>query len=109
MKVNSEAIYATHASPFGIPSWGRCTMKKADGNTILYLSVFDWPKDGKLTLPGLNQPVKSAILLAGGQELKTEIKNDNLEISVPGKAPDNIASVIKVTVAGDITKIGESK
>jgi len=105
MNVNSEAIYATHASPVGIPEWGRCTMKKSDGNTILYLSVFDWPKDGKLTLPGLNRPVKSARLLAGGQPLKTEIKNGNLEISVPGKASDAIASVIKVTVAGDITKI----
>ncbi len=109
MKVNSEAIYATHASPLGILPWGRCTMKDSNGNTILYLSVFDWPKDGMLTIPGLNQHVKSAALLADGQMLKTETKNDNLEISVPEKAPDAIATVIRVIVAGVIANPARGK
>jgi alpha-L-fucosidase len=38
MKVNSESIYGTTASPIGRPPWGRCTAK---GNK-LYLHVFDW-------------------------------------------------------------------
>ena len=109
MKVNSEAIYATHASPLGMLPWGRCTMKKLNGNTILYFSVFDWPNNGRLTIPGLNLPVKSVTLLAGGQPLKTAIKNDNLEISVPENAPDAIASVIKVIVTGAIANPGGSK
>jgi alpha-L-fucosidase len=46
MAVNGESIYGTTASPIGRPSWGRCT---AQGNR-LYLHVFDWPTDGRLSL-----------------------------------------------------------
>ena len=56
MKVNSEAIYATKASP-ALPklAWGRCTQKADGDNTILYLEVFNWPKDGKLVVAGFVQ------------------------------------------------------
>src|SRR6187549_1503727 len=43
MKVNSEAIYATKASPLEPLSWGRCTKKTTRNGTTLYLTVFDWP------------------------------------------------------------------
>lgn len=112
MKVNNEAIYASKASPLGILPWGRCTQKEVNGSTNLYFSVFEWPKDGKLTIPGLNQPVVAAIVLAGGKSLKTKATANGLEISVPEKAPDAIASVIKVTVKGKVNSItvgGEKK
>jgi len=102
MKTNSEAIYATRPSPLGTLSWGRCTLKEEKGNTVLYLSVFNWPIDGKLFVPGLNQPVTSAKLLAGGSALKTKTSAEGLEVSVPAKGPDAIASVIKVTLKGKI-------
>ena len=70
MKVNSEAIYATKASPFGVLPWGRCTQKIIKGKAVLYLMVFDWPKNGQLELPLPNKPVISAILLANGKKLK---------------------------------------
>ena len=59
MKVNNESIYGTGASPFAKLDWGRCTQKRLpDGNTRLYLHVFNWPADGKLVLPPLsNQPL----------------------------------------------------
>jgi alpha-L-fucosidase len=106
MKVNSEAIYATKASPLGILSWGRCTQKELNGNTVLYFSVFDWPKDGKLTIPGLGQKVASAKILANGTSLKSKNSAGGLEVSVPEKAPDAIASVIKVTIKGKINSVG---
>ena len=111
MKVNGEAIYATHASPFGILPWGRCTKKEANGNTVLYFEVFEWPKDGKLTIAGLTQPVESAKILVGGKSLKSKSSDAGLEISLPGKAPDAIASVIKVTVKGKVANstAGEKK
>ena len=111
MKINSEAIYATKASPLGALPWGRCTQKQLDGQTILYLSVFEWPKDGKLIVPGLTQPVVSAKTLADGLSLKVKNGDAGLEISVPEKAPDAVASVIKVTVKGNIATIsgGEKK
>ena len=102
MKTNSEAIYATKASPLGTLSWGRCTKKTENGNTILYFSVFDWPKDGKLVIPEVVQPVMSAKLLMDKSSLKVKNSDRGIEISVPAKAPDAIASVIKVTLKGKI-------
>jgi alpha-L-fucosidase len=105
MKVNSEAIYATKASPLGTLPWGRCTQKQQNGKTVLYFSVFDWPKDGKLIVPGLNQPAESAKVLANGESLQTKSAPGGMEITVPGNAPDAIASVIKVTIKGSVNNI----
>jgi alpha-L-fucosidase len=88
MKVNGEAIYGTHESELAAPAWGRITAK---GN-YLYLSVFDWPQDGKLEIPGTK--LISAQLLADGKKLTT----NDMTINLPAKAPDNIATVIKVQI-----------
>ena len=96
MKINSEAIYATKASPLGNLPWGRCTQKEQNGKTILYFSVFDWPKDGKLIVPGLNRTAEIATLLANGKSLSTKSGAEGMEITVPENATDSIASVIKV-------------
>ena len=102
MKVNGEAIYGTKASPLGPLSWGRCTRKEAGGNTLLYLSVFDWPSDGKLLVPGLNHTVIGARLLATGATLQTESAGDGLLIHLPARAPDAAASVIRLEVQGSL-------
>jgi len=101
MKVNSESIYGTKASPFDKLDWGRCTQKKlADGNSRLYLHIFDWPKDGKIVLPGLaNKPLK-AVLLAGGQKLDVTAGANSVSIALPAAAPDKIASVVALDVEG---------
>ncbi len=98
MKVNGESIYGTKASPFGLFTWGRCTKKEKGDKTILYISVFDWPKDGKLFIPGLKNEIVSAKFLANGKILKTEKKEDGVDIIVPEKALDDNATVIKVEV-----------
>lgn len=100
MKANGESIYGTKASPFGLFPWGRCTKKENNGNTTLYFTVFEWPKDGKLSIPGLKNQIVSAKLLANGTALKTEKNNDGLLIMVPEKAVDANATVIKVEVKG---------
>jgi len=105
MKVNAEAIYDTKASPFGLFPWGRCTKKDPDSyrdgtNTTLYLSVFDWPKDGKLILPGLKNKVSSAKLLANGAMLKTKKTKEGLNVFTSAQAVDPIATVIKLEVKG---------
>ena len=103
MKVNGEAIYGTTASPFKqqLP-WGRCTKKVTWRGTTLYLHVFDWPKDGKLVVPGLENKVKSASLLADPhhKSLATENTAEGLTITVPATAPDAISSTIVVKIKG---------
>jgi alpha-L-fucosidase len=94
MKINGEAVYGTTASPFGLFPWGRCTKK---GN-VLYFSVFDWPKDGKLVIPDLKKDIAAATLLANGSALKTTAGSNGLVIDLPMQAPDTIATVIKVTL-----------
>ena len=102
MKINGEAIYDTKASPFGLFPWGRCTKKESGKNTTLYFSVFEWPKDGKLSIPGLKNEIISAKLLANGAKLKTETNNDAVIINVPGNSLDPNATVIKVEVKGTV-------
>jgi alpha-L-fucosidase len=104
MKVNGEAIYGTKASPFAAVSWGRITKKEQNNNTILYLSVFNWPADKKLVVPGLKLPVISATLVAGAKKLTAAKTGEGVVITVPEKAPDNIASVIKLVVKGTIAE-----
>jgi len=100
MKVNSEAIYDTKANPLAPVAWGRITSKQSGKGTILYLSVFDWPKDGKLFVPGLTYEVVSAKLLASGESVKSKSENNGLTITLPDKPLDSIATVIKVEVKG---------
>jgi len=100
MKVNGEAVYGTKASPWGLFDWGRCTRKETKNGTSLYFSVFNWPADGKLTIPGLKNKVTSAKLIATGATLKTAVSGDILSISLPATAPDPIATVVRVDVRG---------
>ncbi len=111
MKVNGEAIYATKAGPFQSLAWGRCTRKESSGNTLLYLSVFNWPADGKLLLPGIQHKTMHAVLLADKSICKTENTKEGIVIHLPAKAPDAMASVIKLLVKGKAegTMDGKSK
>jgi len=91
-KVNGDSIYGTTASTIGQPQWGRSTTK---GDTI-YLHVFTWPKDGKLTVEKLDKPVKKAWLLSDADKAPLTVKADGgkLVIDVPAAAPDKIDTVI---------------
>ncbi|MBG0859183.1 MAG: alpha-L-fucosidase [Bacteroidales bacterium] len=103
MKVNGEAVYGTKASPWGLFTWGRCTTRETPKGTTLYFSVFDWPADDRLVIPGFNNNLISAKLLAGGTRLKASVtKAGVLTIDLPPDAPDPAATVIKVEVKGRI-------
>ena len=98
MKVNGDSIYGTSASPFPDLPWGRCTQKASGSKVRLYLHVFDWPRNGKLLVPGLQSPVKSCEYLAGAMPLRTYTSADGVLISLPGKQPDSIDTVIVLEV-----------
>ena len=101
LQKNGESIYGSSASPFAKLPWGRCTTKVTDAGTTLYLHVFDWPKDGKLLVPGLENEVTSARLLIGGEKLTFEKTESGVVLDLPVEAPDPIASVITLEVPGE--------
>ena len=98
MNVNGDSIYGTTASPFERMSFfGRSTVK---GNK-LYLHVFEWPKDGALRVAGLRNIVHSAKLLADPSRTITGQRDgDDVVLSLKGAAPDEVASVIELTLDG---------
>lgn len=104
LKVNHEAVYATKASPVTPFDWGRCTSVKSKNNTTLYFSVFNWPADGKLLVAGLKNKIVSAKLLAGGK-VKAQLVNGGMQLNVPAKAIDPVATVIKVVVKGEVPNV----
>ena len=94
MATNGEAIYATSASPFEKPAWGRYTAKPGK----VYAHVFDWPGNGKLEVPLKDTSAKKAYLLADASQkaLKVQTGSSGITIQLPAEAPDAIASVIAI-------------
>jgi len=103
MKVNSESIYGTMASPFDKPSWGRYTQKKAEnGNTILYAHVFEYEPDGKIKIPTDKKPVKVWLLKDPSETVKTTSKKGNLIVHLPKIEPDPNDTVIGLEFEGNL-------
>lgn len=95
MKKNGDAIYATTANPLGAVPWGRITAKPGR----LYLHIFDWPKDGRLIVPGqtLNSAAKpKAAFLAktDGGTLVCKATDAGIEVGLAPNVPDKIDTVI---------------
>lgn len=103
MKVNSESIYGTTASPFSKLLWGRCTTKEMKKGTILYFHVFEWPTDGKLMIPGLKTKIKKARLLATGQTISSSVTDAGVTLVLPQTSPDPIAAVIAAELEGPLS------
>jgi len=99
MHVNGDSIYGTTASVFEKLPWGRSTTKLMRGKTRLYLQVFDWPKDGKLVVPGLgNRPLSARVL--GGSECSVVKGDGSVTVTVPAKPVNSIATVVALDVVG---------
>jgi alpha-L-fucosidase len=94
---NAESIYGTTANPFGELPWGYCTVK----GSRLYLFVRDWPNDGVLNVPGLNNKVISSyLLLDKSTKLSVKQVDKQTTISLPPKQTDNPVTVIVLEIDG---------
>lgn len=93
-----EAVYGAGPSPWGhaLP-WGDAVVQ---GDKI-ELVVFDWPASGKLWVPGLKTPVKSA-KLDGKKKLAFSSDDGWLCIKLPGNMPEEYAAVIELSLNGEI-------
>ncbi|WP_432798048.1 alpha-L-fucosidase [Poriferisphaera sp. WC338] len=101
LSINGEAIYATKAGTLGKPAWGRSTTKSlANGNTALYLHLFNNPKDNQLILEGYADKLISLIPLtandASAVNLTYTTSDNNLVIETPATLWNQHASVIKI-------------
>jgi alpha-L-fucosidase len=117
MKLNGEAIYGTHATPFGMEfgkivdgksgygedvkvssenNW-RCTSKPGK----LYIHLFKWPNDS-FDLNNVKVDVTKAYLLADPAKtpLKVTTSGSQVSIALPAEAPDKIASVVVLEING---------
>ena len=126
MKVNGEAIYGAGISCFG-SEYGQAIKQKDGYGTVretsggrdwrcttklgkIYLSIFNWPKDGKFVLPGLQSKIIKAYLLADrSNTLKSEQTNTDVTIDLPANAPDKIASVVCLELADQVPKVADQK
>lgn len=103
MAQNSESIYGTLASPFFKLPWGRCTTKKSENGQLLYLHVFNWPKDGVLRVPGLKARIKDVYLLSNPkQKFAWKFEDGDAIIHAPSVIFDPINTVIAVKTKGEI-------
>jgi alpha-L-fucosidase len=91
-----DGIYGTRGGPCLPGNWGASTCK---GNTV-YLFVMQWPSHGKLALPSVTQKVRKCTVLSGGEATWTQ-SADAVEIAVPKKDQDEIATVIALEVEGN--------
>lgn len=101
---NGESIYGTHAGCFEKLAWGRTTQRRlSNGDTALYLHVFDWPEDGELLVPGLvNQVVGVDSIESKRQSQISAYRKtpEGILIKLAGQAWDKHASVIKLVLKG---------
>jgi alpha-L-fucosidase len=104
MRVNGEAIRGSQCAPTFGTALAFWTM---NGNTG-YLHVFSWPGE-EMTLALIASKVKSARLLATGQELSLRQEyNGRLVLSgMPAEPPDPYVSVIKVEFDGPFKALVE--
>ncbi len=100
MQKNSASIYGCDRTPLPVQNWGTSTRK---GNT-LYLHVFRWPADGKLLVAGLQGDPSSVRILTGSAAIRPirRVSPNDLEISVPAVASDQVDSVIALEMAGEV-------
>ena len=126
MKVNSEAIYGTKATPFGeelgaavkakdgygndttvssANDW-RCTTKPGE----IYLIIFNWPAGGKFELPGLKTKiVKATLLAAPDQSIAVNQGDSRVMLTLPAQAPDAVASVERLDFADKMLEVNTNK
>ena len=83
--------------------WGDIT---TSGNS-LYLTVFNWPQNGHLYLPGLESEIKEINILENNTKTSLNFtkKNDWTILDIPFKPADPLASVIEVVLKDSVDKV----
>lgn len=102
LAANGECVYGTERGPHYLLDWGTSTRR---GNTIYY-QVFDWPKDGMLVIPGLNegQPnagIQKMSFLNNNAPVSFKKVGRDVYVQLPSKSVDPILTVLKVELSSE--------
>ena len=95
IKKYPQVVYNAGSSPWGYAlPWGDVTTSE----NSLFLSVFEWPQDGKLYLPGLESNIVSAEILTGTEVTKITFKKEKgwTVFNLPFKPAASPVSVIEL-------------
>lgn len=92
MKKYESSIYKTTASPLPLQSWGAITQK----DQSLYLHIFNWPKNNKLLIGGLQSSLKKVYNMADVHKkaLKITTEKDLTYILLPDQSFDRVDAVL---------------
>ena len=95
VKQHEQAIHGSGATPFGPLPWGECTTR---GNT-LFLHVFDWPRGGRLIVPGLQSKVLRA--RSGGVNVPVKAIPGGVMVQLAAAQPAGLIPVVELELAGE--------
>lgn len=99
LKINGQAIYGSHRSPFNKPlPFGYATQKSGK----LFLEVTHWPKNNRILVPIHNAIVRAYLLAKPAIPLKTASLKSGAIVHLPATAADMIAPVVVLDIAGPI-------
>ncbi len=97
LKVNGQAIYGSHRTPFNTAlPFGYATEKPGK----VFLEVTQWPQDNEIRVPMKNKIIKAYLLANPKHILRVTHNNASLVIHLPEKAPDPIATVVVLQING---------
>jgi len=99
MSVNGESIHGTQGSPVEKVPWGRITSRSLpDGNTRLYLHLWEVSPGTAVLIPGLKCKPLAAKVLESGQTTTAEAGQDGIWVS----APRELAGLVLPVIALDL-------
>ena len=97
LRANGASVYGTTRSFWLAHAYGVLTCKPSR----LYLHCFSWPADGEIRLGFLDSRATAARLLADGEQLDVDQRDDVLTVrGLPATAPDALDTVIEVELDG---------
>ena len=99
LEVHGESIYGSAAFDLRPDQhdWGRLTGRRGrDGTFTLYLHVYRWPFDGRLSLTGVAEAPRRAFVLGDEERSPLAVDHEGLltTVSLPTAAPDPRVSVV---------------
>jgi len=100
MNINSDSIYGCGEAASGSPpAWGRMTRQ----GDRLFVHIFDWPKDGRIQLAGLDADLKGGRVLGSEATVHLTKSDGDWILAAPHVVPHTASTVFEFQVRGEVT------